>query len=145
MRHWSLYLCAVVAGAAWFYAATSPKPIPPMEYPSSGSFDPALISHGEALAAVGNCDGCHTAKGGARLAGGRGIPTPFGMVYSTNITPDETPDWDCGRRKRFNAQCEMAFLVTAISYIRRSRMIISRKLRLRTTRRCTRILCPGPQ
>jgi mono/diheme cytochrome c family protein len=89
MRHWSLYLCAVVAGAAWFYAATSPKPIPPMEYPSNGSFDRALISHGEALAAIGNCDSCHTAKGSARLAGGRGILTPFGKVYSTNITPDK--------------------------------------------------------
>ncbi len=89
MRHWVFYLVAVAAGVAGFYAATSPKPIPPMEYPSSGSFDTALITHGAALAAIGNCDSCHTAKGGARLAGGRAIPTPFGTIYSTNITPEE--------------------------------------------------------
>jgi mono/diheme cytochrome c family protein len=88
MRLWILCLCAVAAGVAGFYAATSPKPIPAMDRPSSGSFDAALISHGEALAAIGNCDSCHTANGGARLAGGRAIPTPFGTVYSTNITPD---------------------------------------------------------
>jgi mono/diheme cytochrome c family protein len=92
MRHWRFYLCAVaavVAGAAWFYAATSPKPMPPLEDPAKGNFDAALISRGQALAAIGNCDSCHTAKGGARLAGSRGIPTPFGTVYSTNITPDK--------------------------------------------------------
>jgi mono/diheme cytochrome c family protein len=73
---------------AWFYAATSPRQISPQYSASSGSFDAALISRGGALAAIGNCDSCHTADGGARLAGGRGIPTPFGTVYSTNITPD---------------------------------------------------------
>lgn len=93
MRHRGLYLCAlavaVCAGVAWVYAATSPKPIPPVLSPSHGNFDKALISRGEALAAIGNCDSCHTAIGGARLAGGRGIPTPFGTVYSINITPDK--------------------------------------------------------
>jgi mono/diheme cytochrome c family protein len=89
MRHWIFYLCVVAAGAAWFFAVTSPKPIPPMQFPPSGSFDNALIARGEELAGIGNCDSCHTAKGGARLAGGRGIPTPFGTVYSTNITPDK--------------------------------------------------------
>ena len=88
MRLWILCLCAVAAGVAWFYAATSPKQIFPMGSASIGSTDAALILHGEALAAIGNCDSCHTAEGGARLAGGRGIPTPFGTVYSTNITPD---------------------------------------------------------
>jgi mono/diheme cytochrome c family protein len=88
MRRWGFYLITVAAGVACFYAATSPKHIPPMDPASGGNFDAALISRGEALAAVGNCDSCHTAKYGARLAGGRGIPTPFGTVYSTNITPD---------------------------------------------------------
>jgi mono/diheme cytochrome c family protein len=87
-RRWSFYLFAVAAGVACFYAATSPKQIPPMNPASNSSYDAALISHGAALAAIGNCDSCHTARDGARLAGGRGIPTPFGTVYSTNITPD---------------------------------------------------------
>lgn len=30
---------------------------------------------------------CHTAKGGAPFAGGLGMETPIGTVYSTNITP----------------------------------------------------------
>ena len=39
--------------------------------------------------ATGGCS-CHTnaAAGGALMAGGRPIATPFGAVYSTNITPD---------------------------------------------------------
>ncbi|CAM3947738.1 c-type cytochrome [Roseateles saccharophilus] len=51
---------------------------------------PASLARGAYLAAVGNCAGCHTARGGARLAGGRPIPTPFGTVFSTNLTPDPT-------------------------------------------------------
>ena len=51
---------------------------------------PVNIERGAYLAAVGNCAGCHTARGGARLAGGRPIPTPFGTVFSPNLTPDAT-------------------------------------------------------
>ena len=49
---------------------------------------PALVAQGEYLARVGNCMACHTAQGGAPWAGGRGIETPFGVVYSPNLTPD---------------------------------------------------------
>ena len=49
---------------------------------------PPSLARGAYLAAVGNCAGCHTARGGQRLAGGRPIPTPFGTVFSTNLTPD---------------------------------------------------------
>lgn len=38
--------------------------------------------------AIGGCQGCHTASGGAPFAGGRAFETAFGTVYSTNITPD---------------------------------------------------------
>lgn len=47
------------------------------------------IARGAYLARAGNCAGCHTARGGAAYAGGRGIATPFGTVYSSNLTPDE--------------------------------------------------------
>lgn len=50
--------------------------------------DPALIARGAYLAQAGNCRDCHTPRGGAAYAGGRGIPTPFGTVYSSNLTPD---------------------------------------------------------
>ena len=46
------------------------------------------LAHGEYLARAGNCVGCHTRLGGAPLAGGRAIDTPFGPVYSSNLTPD---------------------------------------------------------
>jgi len=46
------------------------------------------VARGAYLASVGNCAGCHTARGAAAYAGGRGIETPFGIIYSTNLTPD---------------------------------------------------------
>ena len=49
---------------------------------------PDLVARGAYLARAGNCAGCHTAPGGAPLAGGRGIDTPFGTVYAGNLTPD---------------------------------------------------------
>ena len=49
-----------------------------------------LRGPGEAIARAGNCQSCHTARGGAPYAGGRGIETSFGTVFSSNITPDPT-------------------------------------------------------
>ena len=51
-------------------------------------FSPALAARGEYLARAGNCMACHTTQGGAPYAGGRGIETPFGVVHSSNLTPD---------------------------------------------------------
>ena len=51
--------------------------------------DPAgEIERGKYLAIAGNCGSCHTADAGAFMAGGLAFETPFGTVYSTNITPD---------------------------------------------------------
>lgn len=50
--------------------------------------DHALIVTGEYLARAGDCVACHTKPGGALFAGGRAMPTPFGTLYSSNITPD---------------------------------------------------------
>ena len=49
-----------------------------------------LLAQGETIARAGNCQSCHTARGGAAYAGGHGIETPFGTVFSSNITPDPT-------------------------------------------------------
>ncbi|MDO9315365.1 MAG: cytochrome c [Burkholderiaceae bacterium] len=46
------------------------------------------IAQGAYLARAGNCMACHTARGGEPYAGGRGIDTPFGTVFSSNLTPD---------------------------------------------------------
>jgi mono/diheme cytochrome c family protein len=47
-----------------------------------------LIERGAYLAKAGNCAACHSAPGEAEYAGGRGLETPFGMAYSSNLTPD---------------------------------------------------------
>ncbi len=46
------------------------------------------VERGRYLTAAGDCAACHTAEGGKPFAGGRAVPTPFGTIYSTNITPD---------------------------------------------------------
>ena len=46
------------------------------------------LQRGHYLVRAGNCMACHTTRGGAPLAGGRAIETPFGAVYSSNLTPD---------------------------------------------------------
>ncbi|WP_295683717.1 cytochrome c [uncultured Nevskia sp.] len=47
------------------------------------------IKAGEYLVQIGNCVACHTDQGGAAFAGGRAVPTPFGEVYSSNLTSDD--------------------------------------------------------
>jgi len=47
----------------------------------------APSGRGAYLVAAGDCVACHSAIGGAPFAGGRAIDTPFGTVYSSNITP----------------------------------------------------------
>ena len=80
-------LAAVVVLAAVAWANRHPE-LAPIEPPGEGDFDASLLRKGEALAGIGACEVCHTARDGAPFAGGRGLPTPFGTVYSTNITPD---------------------------------------------------------
>jgi mono/diheme cytochrome c family protein len=48
----------------------------------------SIVANGEYLARAGDCIACHTIPGGALFAGGRPMPTPFGTLYSSNITPD---------------------------------------------------------
>lgn len=54
--------------------------------PSSSSAD--TIKRGEYLARAGDCVACHTRPGDKLFSGGRAMPTPFGTLYSPNITPD---------------------------------------------------------
>jgi mono/diheme cytochrome c family protein len=74
--------------AAACIALTWRAPIEPRSSDERQSLDPALIRRGGELAAMGNCISCHTTPGGKSFAGERALPTPFGTVYSTNITPD---------------------------------------------------------
>ena len=51
-------------------------------------YNAATIERGRLLAAAGDCVVCHTAPGGVPNTGGRAMDTPFGTVYTTNLTPD---------------------------------------------------------
>ena len=85
----ALVVIAVVAGAAFAAIAWRPE-LAPIAPPARTGFTPQDIERGAALAAIGNCDVCHTIPGGKFYAGGRPLPTPFGTIYATNITPDPT-------------------------------------------------------
>src|ERR1700733_8994123 len=50
----------------------------------------ALIKKGEYLARAGDCIACHTVRGGKTFAGGLPMLTPFGTLFTPNITPDDT-------------------------------------------------------
>ena len=97
---WLLAILSVMlvgAGAlglafAWFPAMA------PIETPRPEAFHRAVVAHGENLAMIGNCQGCHTVRDGQPYAGGVPLQTPFGTIHSTNITPD--PDTGIGRWSR---------------------------------------------
>ncbi|EUB96822.1 Gluconate 2-dehydrogenase (acceptor) [Rhizobium sp. CF080] len=68
--------------------------IPRIKPPDRALLSPALIRRGEQLATIGDCIVCHTADNEPALAGSRALATPFGTLYSNNITPD--PDSGIG-------------------------------------------------
>jgi mono/diheme cytochrome c family protein len=79
---------------ASLYSVVWHPAIPPVPPAANAAFATEQIERGAVLAAVGDCAVCHTANGGRAYAGGRGVPTPFGTIYATNITPD--PDTGIG-------------------------------------------------
>ncbi len=86
-RNWLLAAGAALAGLCatvmpWRFA------IAPVAPPEPGFYSAATIERGRLVAAAGDCAVCHTAPNGARNAGGLPLETPFGTIYSTNITPD---------------------------------------------------------
>jgi mono/diheme cytochrome c family protein len=89
-----LVLLGAVAGTAGLLYAWHPA-LAPIAPPKAASFAPDLIRRGAVLAALGDCDTCHTAPAGQVFAGGLGLATPFGTIYSSNITPD--PETGIGR------------------------------------------------
>jgi nicotinate dehydrogenase subunit B len=64
------------------------RAIAPIARPDASVYSAATIARGQQLAALGDCMVCHTGIGGAVNAGGRPLQTPFGIIHSTNITPD---------------------------------------------------------
>lgn len=84
-----LWLVALLLVAAAAFLTLPHRPaIAPAEPPAASTFAPEQVAQGKILATAGNCASCHTAKGGEPFAGGLAIATPFGTLYSPNITPD---------------------------------------------------------
>ncbi|WP_205194810.1 cytochrome c [Burkholderia sp. Ax-1719] len=49
-----------------------------------------LVARGQYLAAAGDCAACHTAPGGKLMGGGLAVESPFGTIYSSNISPSKS-------------------------------------------------------
>src|SRR5580704_13949241 len=82
MRNAAMSSIPILAVAAWlagpgFSGATTDRQ----------DFD--QIAKGRYLTTVADCFACHTVPDvGKPFAGGRAIETPFGVITSSNITPD---------------------------------------------------------
>jgi len=78
---------AGVAGLVWHLNVRDEPDVSASEPASVPT--PAILARGEYLARAGDCMACHTARGGAAFAGGLALATPFGTVYTSNLTPDD--------------------------------------------------------
>jgi len=87
---WWATVGAIASGVVGLGAAVlSWRPaIAPVAPTSAAVYTADIIERGRQLAALGDCVVCHTAPGGTPNAGGRAMDTPFGTVYTTNLTPD---------------------------------------------------------
>ena len=98
----SFLLTVVVVAAIGFLIIGWRSEIPPDPQAASAKFAPELIAKGAQLAAVGNCVACHTKPGQDAFSGGLPVPTPFGTLYSTNITPDSNTGIGLWSQAAFN-------------------------------------------
>jgi mono/diheme cytochrome c family protein len=78
----------VLAGAIGFAFLAYEREIASIPRPGPGSFAKAAVERGRVLANYGDCSACHTRPDGPPFAGNLPLKTPFGTIYTTNITPD---------------------------------------------------------
>jgi mono/diheme cytochrome c family protein len=71
------------------HPSTAVTPVGVLAQPISDSTpNAAQLRRGQYLVAAGDCLSCHLRDGGEPFAGGLGLNTPFGVIYTSNITPD---------------------------------------------------------
>ena len=84
-----LLLFVLAIGAALFLRQGGMAPYRVPGGPGSTlAVTPALLAQGEYLARIGNCVSCHSIRGGVPFTGGLAFRTPWGTLFSTNLTPD---------------------------------------------------------
>src|ERR1700722_4418924 len=71
------------------HAQDAAAPTPAAAPAAAASPQDALIEKGKYLATAGDCISCHTRPGGEEFAGGLPLKTPFGTIYTANITSDK--------------------------------------------------------
>jgi mono/diheme cytochrome c family protein len=101
MRRTHLLVSALAAGAVAtgglvYGQSNNNGQQPSTAVPAPPANGDATVQRGRYLVALGDCMACHTQAGGAPFAGGRAVQTPFGTLFSANITPDKDSgigDW----------------------------------------------------
>jgi mono/diheme cytochrome c family protein len=104
----AVFFCAFALYIAWHASHDgASRPVDEVPLPAAhgeaadaaGNADganlPELVRRGAYLARMGDCAACHTADKSRPFAGGLPITTPFGKIYTPNITPD--PDTGIGQ------------------------------------------------
>src|ERR1700733_10194756 len=76
----SIVIGSLAAVALWVSTASAQSP---------ATDKASIVARGEYLAQAGDCVACHTAPGGKLFAGGHAMPTPFGTLFTSNVTPDK--------------------------------------------------------
>jgi mono/diheme cytochrome c family protein len=109
-------VAVATAVAGWGVTQTRTNPIaPPSITPAqllsrpipTSAPNAAQLRLGRNVVIAGDCVSCHTRDNGEPMAGGLGMHTPFGVIYTPNITPDKdtgiggwTPDQFYGAMHR---------------------------------------------
>src|SRR4029079_19473654 len=78
----------LVAAVAAAFAIVWRPAFATIDPPAPHTLDASLANKARDRAAIGNCNDCHPVRGAKNLAGGLPVPTPFGTIFSSNITPD---------------------------------------------------------
>jgi mono/diheme cytochrome c family protein len=68
----------------------TPAPLPILTQAIPDSPEASVLRQGRYLAIAGDCVSCHTRIGGTPFEGGLGLQTPFGVIYTPNITGEKT-------------------------------------------------------
>src|SRR5258707_1777895 len=95
------------------------------------------IARGKVLVEAADCASCHTADPSKPFAGGKRIDTPFGAIYSPNLTPDRETglgawsDEEFSRALRYGVRRDGSRYYPAFSYPNFSQMVLHDLLAIR--------------